>query len=276
MIKDFWQERKAEKKRLKELKKQNKKLPKTKEQKAYKIFGVILGISVTIGALAYSCSSTTGNGNDVNWNSVVGITGELATKLEEPVELSSLISDSQLEDIDWSNCMQVLSNAGINIFTNNKIDIDKLNSARITENFDLTDREIGAFTKEYIEGDTSIIDIYELDISVSNNKVFMRSLTKVDLTTLSGLSDLPNVYFVNTSELRVLDGNLTALNSNMKVNALSDEDCESLLKAIDVSGMLNIKSYVNDIVNLSLNTFKQIIGAEIKIIEDKILFYKES
>ena len=125
-IKEFWKEQKEERKQRKLLKKQQKKQKLTGEQKAYKIFGVILGISVTIGALAYSCSSTTGNGNDVNWNSVVGITGELATKLEEPVELSSLISDSQLEDIDWSNCMQVLSNAGINIFTNNKIDIDKM------------------------------------------------------------------------------------------------------------------------------------------------------
>ena len=45
MIKEFWNERRQEKKRLKAERKANRKNPKTKEQIAYKIFGVFFALT---------------------------------------------------------------------------------------------------------------------------------------------------------------------------------------------------------------------------------------
>lgn len=275
-LKEFFDEQKELRKQKKLLKKQQKKNPLTGEQKAYKIFGIILGISVTVGALAYSCSSLSDVfGSDVNWNEIVGISKDLEDKLLESVEINSLLRSEILGNKDWIDCQNVFVDAGLDIITNSKIDMDKLSNAIIVNNFVLTDRQIGAFIKESIEADTAIVDVYEINIFTEDNKVFLRSLSKVNVAKISTLGNIPNLIFENISELRVLDKELTAINSKLKINNLTDDEKESLVKSINVSGLIDIDSYANNIINMSLNTFVEYIKANIKITNDKILFYKD-
>ena len=96
MIKDFWKDRKEEKKRLKELKNQNKKLPATREQRAYKIFGVCFAFFLIFGCIFKACSGSSDT-SGFSWESIIGITDEMKDKLEAPVSKKDLLFDKQID-----------------------------------------------------------------------------------------------------------------------------------------------------------------------------------
>ena len=83
-LKEFFQEEKEARKQRKLEKKLNKKSPLTREQKFYKIAGIVVGIMVTFGALTYSCKSLASG--DFDLNDAVGLTDEMVTELKKPVD----------------------------------------------------------------------------------------------------------------------------------------------------------------------------------------------
>ena len=274
MIKDFWQERKDEKKRQKQLKKQNKKLPKTGEQKAYKIFGICFTLFLIFGSIFYTCRGV-GNVDDYSWDKLIGISEELKVKLATPVDRSDLITTRQLDAIDWSNCKDALNSAGVGgVVLLDEINLEILTDKTVTLTSTLTfdNRTFGALSQKMIS--TSVysdtVELIETILTFENNTLSLTSLMCLDLTAVVIGNSLPSVYIRTTSVVNILNNDMYCMSSEYRINNFSDEDNEEALEIIDNNALVDIGFYTNELIAREINTFSEGVNAIVRINNGKL------
>ena len=269
MIKDFWQERKAEKKRLKELKKQNKKLPKTKEQKAYKIFGVCFALFLIFGSIFYTCKGVSDIDN-YSWDSLIGISEEMKSKLATPVNRADLITTKQLDTVDWSNCKDDLIGSGVGgVIIADEIDLEILTDKTITLNstLSLDSRNLGALAKKMlaISSYGNSVELIETILTYENNELSLRSLVYLDLTAVVLGNNLPYVYVTTTSVVNILNNDMYCMNSEFVINNFSEEDNIEVMEVIDENALVDLGFYTNELIARQINTFSDGVNAIVRI-----------
>ena len=277
MIKDFWQERRDEKKRLKQQKKQNKKLPKTKEQRAYKIFGVCFALFLIFGSLFYTCRGID-DADNYSWDSLLGISEEMKDKLSATVNRADLITTKQLDVVDWSNCKDLLIDAGVEgVILLDKIDSDILSekSVSLMSTLSLDSRTLGALSKKMIEISlySDCVELIETTLTYENNTLKLTSLVYLDLTAVVLGNSLPYVYVTTTSVVNVLNNDMYCMNSEFRINDFSEEDNEEALEIIDKNALVDIGFYTNELIAREINTFCEGVSAIVRINNGNLEIY---
>ena len=197
MIKEFWQERREEKKRLKEEKKSNRKSPKSKEQIAYKVFGILFALFLIFGSIGYSCTISCSGG--YSWDDLIGVDDEISSALTQSVNVEELIPDGQLVEYDWSSCIAKLNNAKIDFVTDFDLDSKKVESgASISSNLILTNRELGSLLSRYVNNSKRSRYLRLLSFKVYNDtdNYYIQSVIELNLKNYMN-SNLPNIYLTS-------------------------------------------------------------------------------
>ena len=259
---DFLKEEKAERKKRKQLQKEQKKGNKTPEQKRMKIYAIITGFLIVFGVLFYTCR----NAGGYSWNDILGITDEMIVELEKEVDEDVLFPNGKITDMDWHSCDIVLKSAGI--------DLESDEDISPTTSFVLTDRELGALSKKLLVTiDTSIIkNISDLELYVVGNKTYLRSVVDINLSDLVMGATLPKVYLTTTSHIELLSNSITCMTNEIKINNLSSELNEELLSVLDSNSSTNLKSIGNEIISTLITIFGSSIGCEMVLMHGQIQF----
>jgi len=266
MIKEFWNERKEEKKQAKLIKKESKKNPKSRQERAYKIFGICFAFFLIFGSIFFSCRNL-GSGDDYSWSDLSGISDELKVKLTESVDVDELIVNKSLSESDWDLCKQDLINAGIlEIIKDNTIDYERLLSENTQIDTEITfnNGNIGALSNELIKisGYSNQLNIIETILFVSENELYLKSLVFLDLNAVIIGGELPKVYVTTISSVHILNNKIYCMNSQIKLNRLNEEDNENLLKIIKNNAFYDIESYTNQLIANQLNIFAKGVNAK--------------
>lgn len=272
-IKEFWQEQRAEAKQRKELKKKQKKRPLTKEQKAYKVFAIIFGFFVAFGAIFYSCSSlSSGDDNSTSWNNLIGISDEIVTELQKSIDENLMFPNGKIESADIESCNTCLTNAGIDIIVNGQIDEEKLeNTQKLSTNILMDFRSAGALAKLLTDSDTA--KVYDFEISFTEDTIIERSVVYVNLAKLISGENLPKIYLTTISEIAILNGQISILNSSLQINQLDNEMNTQVVSAINKnSSIYDLEDFGNSLINSSLNLFASAIGAKLDLNSNSLIF----
>lgn len=277
MIKEFWQERKEEKKRLKELKKLNRKLPTTKEQKAYKVFGVLLTLFLIFGSTFRACSGVSEFEN-YSWDNLIGITDEMKNQLEQSVDKKDLIYEKQIDVVDWSYCKDSLVASGID----GVIIEDKINSllladknVLLTSTLSLNSRTLGALAQKMLEGSVynDDVELVEVVLSQEDDNLILKSLTRVNLTAVVVGDTLPSVYVRTTSTVQILNKQMYALNSYCLINNLEESENNELIELINNNSFSKLEFYTNELIARQINEFATGVSAKVRINNSYIELY---
>ena len=277
MIREFWQNRKEEKKRLKELKKQNKKSPAAREQRAYKIFGICLALFVIFGAFFRAC----GGNEDTSmysWESLSGITEEMKGQLEQTVNKKDLLFNKQIDVVDWSYCKDILVDSGVGaVIVEDKIDRTALigDSVNITSTISLNNRMLGALSQKLIESSlySGDVELIEVVLEPVDNKLSIKSLMQINLTTVVFADKLPTVFVTTTSTAQVLNNKLYSLNSNCKINKLEESENSDIVEMINNNSLSTLESFTNELIAKEMNKFAEGINAKLRINGSNIELY---
>ena len=277
MIREFWQDRKEEKKRLKELKKQNKKLPITKEQRAYKIFGIVFTLFLIFGVAFNICGSIKGT-EDFSWDSLIGITDDMKVQLEQSVEKKDLLFDKQIDVVDWSYCKDLLIDAGVgDVIIDNKIDMLHLveGTTSLASVIILDSRMLGALSQKMIESSLygSDFELIEVSLQTIEGKLVLNSLFRVNLSAVVLGGELPSVFVTTTSTVEILNNKMYSLNSNCKINKLEESENIQLIETINKSSLSRLEFYTNELISRQINEFASSIGAKVRINNSNVELY---
>ena len=276
MIKEFWQERAEEKRKKKELKKQKRKQPKTKQERAYKIFGICLAFFLIFGSTFYTCRSMDGSLDGFSWDSLIGITDEIKIKLTQSVDKNDLIIDEQINLIHWDTCMHKLSDAGVDVVINDHLSEELL--INITERPDsvlvLDYKSTGALIVEMLSLSTKGKDISLLEFIMysSGDQVRIKTLMYVNLSAVALADNLPFVYISTDSSVEILDNSIVLLDTDFVVNNLSEEDNDEVIKVISKSSLLGLEYYTTTIIAEGINDFATYINSDVDIQGTKLVF----
>ena len=270
MIKEFWQERKNEKKRLKEEKKNNRKSPKTKEQIAYKVFGILFSLFLIFGSIGYSCTISCSGG--YSWDDLIGVNDEISLALSQSVNIEELIPDGQLAEYDWSSCIAKLNDAKIDFVTDFNLDSKKVDvGATIESNLNLTNRELGALLSRYVSNSNRSSYLSLLDFKVYNDQdnYYIQSVIELNLKKYMN-SNLPNIYLTSISLVSTYDRRVYVSNTSIVINQLQTDMNK---KVLDVLGnnIVDIDILTNELLITYINSFATSIKANV-ILLDGILF----
>lgn len=262
---DFLKEEREERKKRKKLQKEQKKQKLTREQKKYKIFGIITGCLITFGAI-FSCCSSLGGG-DYSWNKLVGITDDMIIELEKPVAEKDIIPGKIIGDSDWNSCKQKLLNVGIDIEDESGADPDVL------ESFYLSDRDLGSMAKQSLEKIGGYnAKIMDFEIYAIGNTYYERSVILINLSNVVLASNLPSVYITTISKIEVLGNNVTCMDYDVKINNIEKNMNDMILDVLKTSSTTDIKTVGNSLVNTTINAFAMTIDAEITLHHGQVYF----
>ena len=277
MIKDFWKDRKEEKKRLKELKKQNKKLPASREQRAYKIFGVCFAFFLIFGCIFRACSGSSDT-SGFSWESIIGITDEMKDRLEAPVSKKDLLFDKQIDIVDWSYCKDILINSGVgSVIVDNQINMLDVvgKTVTITSPISLDSRMLGALSQKMIENSLygGDVELVEVMLEMVDDKLIMKSLVRLNLSTVVLSNNLPSVYVTTTSTVHILNKEMFALDSSCRINNLEESDNDAIIELINKNSLSDIEFYTNELIARKINDFAEGVGAKVRINNSNIELY---
>lgn len=279
MIKEFWQERKAEKLKQKQLKKENKKLPKTKEQKAYKIFGVFFALFLVFGSLFYSCRTGSTDGG-YSWDNLIGISDELKTKLSMPIDKQSLITNEQINAIHWGNCVEALAASGVNVVLDNKLNRESLlaMTERPSSPLILDSKSLGALVFELMSMNTVSKEstLIELIVYSDGGDIRVKTLMYVNLTAITLAESLPYVYLTTDSRMEILEDKIYLLDNSFKINNLSEDDNDEMLKIINENSLLGIEQFTTKRISGEINAFAMYINSDVEIRNTKVCYIGKS
>lgn len=257
MIKEFWKERKEEKARQKAEKKKNKKKYHTREEKAYKVFGVLFTIFMIIMCIVVSVKSCAGIG-DYDWNSIIGITDEMIEALETPVYESQVVSD-KLDVLDWSECRDKLLAAGFEFVVDNAIDKNLFdnNSKVLESSLLLKGNEVGALVKAINTSKESNTaeNLLQCEMYQDGEDYYMTTVMIVDLKGVVLSNNLPKVYVKTTSTLRILNNQVASLNPDFQINVIDSTLNDKIVETLEDSSLLGLHKFTNDSVVSVINGF---------------------
>lgn len=261
------QEEKEARKERKLQKKLNKKSPLTKEQKYYKIAGVIVGILVTFGAILYSCNAMAGDGYE--WTDLVGITDEMIEELEKPVDENLLFSNGKLSVNDLNSCKAILDDAGANV-------LDNKEEVIATKSFTLNSKEVGALAKQTLLEGGSTLDILDFEIYYENDCYYEKSIVKINLKEVVEGEDLPTIYLQSTSKIDILGESICILDTKYKINMIEEDINNSIIELLEKYSKFTDQITGNDMINMVINLFATNVGTKINLQDNGIEFKVKS
>lgn len=264
-LKDFLKNEKEERKKRRQLQKEKKKRKLTGEEKKYKIFGIILGIVVTFGAVFYSCNSC--SGGDYTWEKLIGIDSEIQTALETHVLESEIAPRGRINDKDVNDYTSKLAEVGINLQ-------DESDDISPSKDFKLSSRMLGALSNTLMKETnfTAIVDVIDLEFYMIGEVVYQKSIVIVDLSTLIIGSTLPQVYLTSTSKVEVLDNELVCMSNDVVINNFDKDLNEKVLSVLRKSSTSTIEKIGNDGINLMITLFAESIACDMVLGTDCIEF----
>lgn len=274
MIKEFWAEQKDERKQRKLLKKQQKK-QLTKIDKARKVSGIFVTILIIIGAFGFTCSGS-GNSSGVNWKDAIGITEEYIIEMEKPVDENLLFPNGKIMEDDWLSFVNVMKNGGMNVFdAENKVDDSLLEGAELVSPIDVNGRHLGAISKEMniVMGVGEITNICYFEIFKENDKFYEKSIVYLDLSKSIKDIDLPAVYLTTVSEVKVLSGQLYAMNYKVIINELSQELSDEILATLNDLTDDKITRLANSTINNYIYMFFSSINVNFALSDNGLKLY---
>ncbi|MBQ7351758.1 MAG: hypothetical protein IJW59_02680 [Clostridia bacterium] len=269
MIKEFWQEHREQKKQLKKERKQSKKHPKTKEQVAYKVFGIIFVIGLMIGSVAFCCRGTGDVPPSYSWDNIIGITDEMKTALTKSVDEKELFDDA-VDIVDWSMARDKLVAGGLGkLIVNDSVDVDKLNSKEvaISSNIDLKENELCALVSKMTEGDEyeDYLQLLFIDIYWEDTQAYLKTIIKMDLSFLIAGTELPQVYVTTVSCLDILNEDLASVGEYIQLNQVEKKLNDEIVETINKNSLLDISVFTNSYVVSIMNVFIDCINADVEI-----------
>jgi len=264
-LKEFLIEEREEKKKRKLEQKEIKKSSKTKEQRYYKVAGIICGILVTFGALFNACSGLAGS--DFDFGSIIGITDEMIDAINEPVDENLLFIDGRIGNDDLTACKDILNGAGANV-----LDYDEELVAEST--FVLNSKQLGAMANEILLSEDMQIkmSLLDLDIYAENDVFYEKTITQVDLNNIIEGKSLPKVYLTSVSKIAILGDELKILNTDLRINMLEDEINDKIIKILKSYNDFSLVDASNDMVNTVINLFSSSVKTKIYLQNDGIEF----
>ena len=283
-IKDIWDEVQEDRKNKKELKKQqklNKKKSRTGEQKAYIIFWVVFIIFIVFSCVFSSCSMLSCSGFSCemyNFSALIGISDETIEELKKDVNKNDVMICDEIAFADWLKCVATFNNSNLDIITKNNLDKDKLNGELSSQDFILKGSEIGALYNKLTDVYASEKNIDVLNLQIVGdiddpNKGIMESVVLMNLSDLLGVGNLPQIYLYTKSEVQILQDNLAILDSEIKINNISDnaqEEIEKFMANKDLDSLINIS---NETICDTMQSFAKLFDCKINIASNGFKFY---
>lgn len=272
MIREFWQERREEKRRQKELRKSQKKI-KGGDYLYYKICGIILAIIVIVGPFACTMGDV-GDIDNYDWNSALGISEEMQQRLSQPIDVSTLITTSAINSADEVELNETLVRAGLENFVVPSEKIDENDTFTLNDELVLKPNLAGvlvnAFLKEGLYGDS--VEVIEIIIYKDNSYTMLRTLMKVDLSQIVMGDNLPYVYCTTVSRITTIDGRLTSIGERVNINDYDEDFNEELLTTLNSLSLVGVSSYTNELVVSQINMFATITQSRIDVSNVNIRF----
>lgn len=282
-LKDIWNEVKQDRINKKEEKKQQKlakKIKRTGEQKAYIVFWVLFITFIIFSCIFSSCnmlSCSNFSCDNYNFSSLIGVSNETIDELKEDVILNDILIDNELVYADWLKCVVTFNNAKLDIISKNKLDKDKLQKTLTFEDFLMTSREVGALYNNLTEiyATNKSINVINLKIQgeIGNNyKGEMESLVYMSLSDLLGIKNLPNVYVYTKSDIQMIQDELVVVDSEIKINNLSDKAQGEINKFLENETLQNMKNTSNELICSMITSFAKLFNGEILIESNGLKF----
>ncbi len=274
MIKEFWREAREERKEQKRLRKENKKRKLTGEQKAYKVFGVLLTLFLIFGSLFYCCRGwKSGDTPELKWNEVLGVDDDIVEALSAPIDTNLLYLDGEIKDVDLVTMQDKWTLAGGDEAVIKGEDNEaKEDALFISSKVTLTDKELGAFCKDSNSGISSTVEILNLKIYEENGEYYLSTLVYCKLGGVIGISDFPNVYVRSVAEIKKLESQIVALSTSIYINQLDTRLNEKLVDKIEAVAKGKLKTACTDLIVSYINTIYVFMNADMKIVDGGIEF----
>jgi hypothetical protein len=267
-LKSFWEEEKQARKQRKLEKKLSKKSPLTGEQKFIKIAGIITGILITFGALFFSCKSLFGG--DFDWNEIVGITDEMIEELEKPVDENLLFADGRILAEDYNSCKVKLNSANANVIDSKESELEA------TSSFSLNSKEVGALVNLLLSESEELgtMSVLDFNIFFENDYFYEKSITLVDLNEVVGSEEkkLPKVYLTAVSKIEVLNGQISVLDTELKINAIEDGVNEDIIELLKKYTNFTLVSASNTTINMVIDLFADEVKTKVVLMDNGIEF----
>ena len=282
-LKDIWNEVKQDRINKKEEKKQqklNKKHKRTGEQKAYIVFWVVFITFMVISCMFTSCnilSCSNFSCDNYNFSSLIGVSNETIEELKKDVVLNDILIDDKLVYADWLKCVVTFNNAKLDIISKNKLDKDKLQNELTFDDFLLTGREVGALYDNLTEVYATEKNINVINLKIhgeigNNSKGVMESLVYMSLSDLMGVKSLPNVYVYTRSNIQMIQDELVVVDSEIKINNLSDKAQGEINKFLENETLQNMKNTSNELICSMITSFAKLFNGEILIESNGLKF----
>lgn len=268
-LKEFLSEEKQVRKQMRAERKQNKKHPKTKREKIYKIAGIICTIAIICGAFFYTCRNLSGG---YDWDNISGITTEIKEKLEKDVNKAQLVGDFEITSSDEENCKAKLLSVGIDYSQ-----LGTQSTFQPSSSFSLNSGETGAIAKSILsEINNGKYALVAFKLYSDTTYVYEVSVIKVNLSKYISSSKLPDIYISTTSKCEIQNKELTALNYVSTINNLSVDESEEILDLLNKNILVsNLKKIASDDVNSAINTLNMIFGTKLDVMSDTVSFLKK-
>ncbi len=273
LVGDFWREQREEARNKKRLRKQNKKQKLTGEQKAYKIFGVFFALFLVFGSTLYTCRGT-GNVGDITYSRIIGLNDEIITLLNQEVDTNILLPTGRINSTDYASMQAVMVDAGLDIFTEDELDIEKLDNASLTSDCTLVGKNIGAFVNKYSAISDSYITICDVNIYTDGEDIYCTSVATFSLSALFSEDRLPNIYVKNTAIFDVLDGTISSLANTGRINTLNEEDNAKVIEVLNKNLLYDFNDCVNITIANNISAFSQLIHCSIALTNNGITLKK--
>ena len=275
LVGDFWKEQREESKKKKQLRKQNKKQKLTGEQKAYKIFGVFFALFLIFGSFFYTCRGT-GDVGDVSIISLMGIDDEIIELLNKDVDTNLLLPNGRIGSTDYANLQEILSNSGIDLYTDGEYDEEKISNVTLSGDCTLIGKNIGAFVNTYSTFEINYMTIYDVEMYELDGDIFCKSVALFNLSSLYNDNSLGNIFVTNVSIYDILDGTISSIANVGRINTLNDKENDKVIETLNRNILYDFNNCVNLAIANNISSFSTILGCQLCLETNGITFKKVS
>lgn len=273
LVGDFWKEQREESRNKKKLRKQNKKMKLTGEQKAYKIFGVFFALFLVFGSLFYTCRNT-GDVGDLSFTRIIGLDDEIVEILSREIDTNILLPTGRINSTDYFQMIDIMTGVGLDIFTDGSIDVEKLDGATMDTGFTLEGKNLGAFVNRYVSDENNYMIICDVEMYEHDGDIMCSSVASFNIAGLFDDNTLPIIYVRNVSEFAILDGTISSLASTGRINLLDESDNEKVINVLNRNLIYDFNTCVNSLISSSVSNFVQLLGCNMQLLDTGIRFEK--
>ncbi len=272
-FKEYWSERKLEAKERKKARKGQKKAKLTVEARAVKLMSILFTVFVIVYFVARSCSGM--GQTNYDWGNLLGLTPQMRTAIELPVDEDKLLTSTRLGVADWNSCIAKLESCGIDVTTDENLDMTKLDThGEILMSVVLNNRQAGSLIGQLIKGDDEIMNIslLEFEIFIQDGQIFERTVALINMSSITTIANLPTIYLTTVSEVAILSNSISILNSTVQINQLSQEMSDEIASMLNINSIFELKNFANNIINYLLNWFAISLSCSLQLIDGGVQF----